>query len=247
MAADSFPRRIVKRFVGPLLDEDRYSYLQCAAKAWDIWRGAWSEPELDVVAHAVGEGDDVLDVGANFGLYSYHLSRRVGLRGRVWAFEPVPFTYKTLRRVGRVLRLSNVEIVPKGCSETNERVTMRVPLAPMGTLSAGMAYIGTRTHDHPGRETQVRWSATREFEADLVRLDDFLPKGLDVSFLKCDVEGAEPFVFRGARSLLDEHLPTIVCEINPFYLAGFNLQLGDLLDPLLQRGYALFRYDERAR
>jgi FkbM family methyltransferase len=244
MGANSLPRRIIKRVARPLLDENHYSYLQCVAKAWDIWRCSWYEPEIEVARAAVSRGDTVLDVGANFGLYAYHLSKAVGPVGRVYAFEPVPFTYKTLRRVVRVLRLDNVEIVPKGCAERNERITFSIPLAPAGTLSAGMAFIAGRTHDGPGKETQVRWTATREVEAEVVRLDDHLPALDDVSFLKCDVEGAETFVFRGATKLLDRHRPTLVIEINPFYLRGFGLALADLLDPLFDLGYSLYRYDE---
>jgi FkbM family methyltransferase len=238
---------MVKRVVGPLLDEDRYSYIQCAAKAWDIWRGTWSEPELDVARAAVRTGDVVLDVGANFGLYSYHLSRAVGPAGRVYAFEPVPFTNKTLRRVARVLSLDNVEVVAKGCSDTNERITFSVPLAPMGTLSAGMAFIGTRSHEHDGKETQVRWHATREFVGEVVRLDDFLPEQHDVSFFKIDIEGAEPMAFAGAMRLLERHRPTLVVEINPFYLRGFGKTLPDLIDPLFALDYRMYRYDDTRR
>ncbi len=247
MSANSLPRRIVKRVARRVLDEDKYSYIQCGAKAWDIWRGSWYEPELDIIPFAVKQGDVVIDVGANFGLYCYHLSRAVGVTGKVWAFEPVPFTHKTLKRVAGVFSLKNVEVVPKGCSERNERITFSVPLAPMGTMSAGMAFIGTRTHDHPGRETQVRWQATREVSGDVVRLDDYMPSVADISFLKCDVEGAEPFVFRGATRLLDKHLPTLVCEINPFYLAGFDMQLDDLLGPLYARGYESYRLDDATK
>jgi FkbM family methyltransferase len=247
MGANSLPRRLAKHALRPLLNEDRYSYVQCAAKAWDIWRGTWHEPEIEIIPHAVAAGDTVLDLGANFGLYCYHLSRAVGPTGKVWAFEPVPFTCTTCRRVLTVMRLENVELVPKGCADKNEDVIFSVPLAPMGTLSAGQAYIGTRDDDQPGKETQVRWTATREVKAAVVRLDDFLPPLADVSFLKIDVEGAETFAFRGATKLLDKHVPTIVCEINPFFFKGFGLTVDDLIQPLLARGYDLYHYDDNLR
>lgn len=247
MGANSIPRRIVKRLIGRVLDEDRYSYVQCAAKSLDIYTGSWSEPELDLVPYAVKEGDTVLDIGANFGLYSHHLSRAVGPRGKVYAFEPVPFTYKTLRRVARVLRLKNVEIVPKGCGSEAGTVTFQVPLSPAGTLSAGMAFIGSRTDDHAGRETQVRWTQTREIPAEIVVLDDFLPPLDDVTFVKIDVEGAEPFALRGAARLLDKHLPTVLIEINPWYLQGFGQSVDDLAKIFAERGYELYRFDDVTR
>lgn len=247
MAANSLPRRLAKRALRPLLSEDRYSYVQCVAKAWDIHRGSWYEPEIDLIEYAVRPGDTVLDLGANFGLYCYHLSRAVGPTGKVWAFEPVPFTFVTCRRVLRVLRLRNVDLVPEGCSDKNEDVVFSVPLAPMGTLSAGQAYVGTRDDDQPGKETQVRWTSTCNVTAHVIRLDDFLPKIDDVSFLKVDVEGAEVFALRGAERLLAKHVPTIVCEINPFFLRGFGVTLEDLLGPLHLLGYELHHYDDNLR
>jgi len=247
LGANSIPRRIVKRLIGRVLDEDRYSYVQCAAKSLDIVTGSWREPELDLLPYAVRPGDTVLDVGANFGLYSHHLSKAVGPKGKVFAFEPVPFTYKTLRRVARVLRLGNVEIVPKGCSNEAGTVTFQVPLSPAGTLSAGMAFIGSRTDDHDGREAQVRWTQTKEIPAELVVLDDFLPAIDDLPFVKIDVEGAEPFALRGAKKLIDRHLPTVLIEINPWYLQGFGQTVDDLWKPFADRGYELYRFDDRTR
>ena len=40
-----------------------------------------------------------------------------------------------------------------------------------------------------------------------------------IRFIKIDVEGAEPLVFRGARRLLEEDRPIVLCEINPQQIA----------------------------
>src|SRR5947208_12661461 len=95
----------------PLLNQGAYKYFQGLSKAWDIRSGSWSEPELDLIPFAVRPGETAVDVGANYGLYSFHLSKAVGPAGRVYAFEPVPFTYETLRLVSKALRLRNVEMV----------------------------------------------------------------------------------------------------------------------------------------
>jgi len=99
MGANSLARRLLKKVLFPFLDKRGYQLIQCVAKAWDIRTGSWSEPELDLIPFAVQKGESVLDIGANYGLYTYHLSRAVGPSGRVYAFEPVPFTTATLRLV----------------------------------------------------------------------------------------------------------------------------------------------------
>jgi FkbM family methyltransferase len=243
MGANSAARRVVKKLLYPVLNEHTYQYLQAASKAWDIRSGSWSEPELDLIRYAVEPGDTALDVGANFGVYSYHLSRRLGRAGRVYAFEPVPFTHQTLARVARLLRMRNVVVVPKGCSDRAGEITFSVPVQDSGALSAGIAYIGGRNDDREGKEGQVRWSSTRDVKGEVVALDEFLPPLERLSLVKMDIEGAEMFALRGAAKIFDRHLPTVIIEINPWYLGGFNVKLEDLTNFFFDRGYDLYHYD----
>lgn len=242
MGANSAARRLVKRLLYPVLNEHTYQYLQAASMAWDIRTGKWTEPELDLIAYAVAPGESALDIGANYGLYSYHLSRRTGPRGRVYAFEPVPFTHQTLRRVARLLRLRGVEIIPKGCSDRSGEITFTVPVQASGAVAAGLAYVGGRDDDREGKDEQVRWAATRDVRGEVVALDEFLPDIERLALIKCDIEGAELFAFRGAERLIDRHLPSVICEINPWYLEGFGVRLEELTGFFLEKGYGLYRY-----
>jgi len=56
--------------------------------------------------------------------------------------------------------------------------------------------------------------------------------GAEPDFIKCDVEGAEVEVFRGAQRLLAEKRPDILCEIH----SEENRRA--LLDELVRLGYA---------
>ena len=98
MAADSLPRRIAKRTLAPVLNETAYEVLQALAMTYDIWSGGLSEPELELIEYAVREGETAIDIGANYGLYSYYLSRAVGSDGHVYAFEPIPYTARVSER-----------------------------------------------------------------------------------------------------------------------------------------------------
>ena len=64
--------------------------------------------------------------------------------------------------------------------------------------------------------------------------------------LKADIEG-EPLAFKGAEKLIDRHSPTILCEINPWYLAGFGKRCEDLCDWLSAKGYQLHRLEPAQR
>jgi FkbM family methyltransferase len=242
MPANSAARRLLKQALFPILNGRAYQYVQGASKAWDTRAGNWSEPELDLIPFAVRKGDTVLDLGANFGMYAYHLSRAVGPTGRVYAFEPVPSTFSALRVATRLLRLRNVELIEKGCSETNGEITFTVPLQSSGALSAGQAYIGGRNDERAGKEGQVRWQGTQDVVCQVVALDDYLPPVEELSLIKCDIEGAELFAFRGAAQLIKKHRPSIICEINPWFLEGFGLELDDLTRFFLDQDYNLYHY-----
>ena len=243
MGANSLVRKLIKVVLFPVANENTYRYVQAASKAYDIRTGAWWEPEIEIVQRGLRKGETALDIGANYGIYAYHMSRAVGNTGKVYSFEPVPFTFETLKIVGRLLRFThNVELIDKGCSDENATISFAVPVQQSGAFAAGQAYIGKRNDDHSGRESQVRWATTKDVEAEVVRLDDFLPQHGDIPMIKIDIEGAELLCFKGAEKLIDKHLPTIICEINPWFLEGFGLETRDLTDFVEKKGYRLYAY-----
>lgn len=240
---NSSPRRAVKRLAAPLLGERAYSWLQALSIARDIRSGAFTEPEMALVAPAVRRGESVIDVGANLGMYLREMSRAVGPQGVVYAFEPIPFTCMTLRKIVGLGRLHNVRISATGCADRAGTATFQVPLQAAGALSTGQAHLGIRDDAHPGRAEQVRWTEAAAVAADVVMLDDVIPGGREVSLIKCDVEGAELLALRGAAQIIRRDQPTVICEINPWFLEGFGIGLGDLLGFFADQGYGCYRYD----
>lgn len=240
MSADSRLRRVVKSLLSRTLPESMYVVLRALVAARDITSGAWSEPELDLIGDALWPGETAIDVGAHFGLWSYHLSRRVGPAGRVFAFEPVPQTYAILRQTLRWLRCSNVVSHPFAVGAETDFIQMRVPRQGNGTPASGQACLASRHDARPGREIHVRSDIADTIEQAQTTLachDDEL-----VPFLKIDIEGAELGAFHGAASLLRASHPTIVCEINPWFLAGFQYTAHDVVAFLADFDYTLYRY-----
>jgi FkbM family methyltransferase len=243
MPANSALRRITKKVLqGFLSNSGGYKYFQAFSKAMDIRNGSWSEPELDLIPFAIKPGETALDLGANFGLYTYHLSRALQGSGQIYAFEPVPFTFATLRLVGKLLRFRNVKLIEKGCSDKADKIVFEVPVQNSGALAAGQAYIGGRHDDRDGKEKQVRWTGTTEVTCEVVSLDEFLPEVGDLSLIKCDIEGAELLAFRGARQMIANNLPSVICEINPWFLEGFGIRLEDLTGFFFDLGFRLYHY-----
>jgi FkbM family methyltransferase len=246
LGANSAVRKLAKTLLYPLTNEKTYKYVQAASKALDIRKGNWSEPELDLVKIGLREGETALDIGANFGIYAHFMSKAVGRSGKVYSFEPVPFTFKTLEIVAKLLGFShNTELIEKGCSNENGTIKFSVPLQESGAFSTGQAYIGGRNDEREGKEKQVHWEGTKEVAAAIVRLDDFLPEIKELPMIKADIEGAELLCFRGAEKLISKHLPTVICEINPWFLEGFNIKLEELTGFFFEKGYKLYFYTEK--
>ena len=238
-------RRATKRVLAPLLNERAYSYIQAVSMARDIRSGALTEPEVELIPSLVNPGDSVLDIGANYGMWVYPLSRAVGADGRVWAFEPIPFTVSTLRKVTALLRLKNVEIVPKGCASETGKIAFDVPVQNNGAISGGQAHFASRNDARPGREQHARWHDSQEVTCEVVAIDEVVPEAAPVSLIKLDIEGAELLALRGCDRLLTRNRPTIVCEINPWFLEGLGLHVSDMSGFLSAKGYGIYRWNNR--
>jgi FkbM family methyltransferase len=204
--------------------------------AWDIRTRAWYEPELDLISKAVWGGDQAVDIGANFGLYSYHLGRAAAPGGSVYAFEPIPWTCAIFTKVAHVLSMHNVRLIRKGCSNSEGHVRFRAPLQKHGVISAGLAHLAAP------EEPNADQAQFREFESDVVTLDSFLEQFERLTFIKCDVEGAEALVFEGAVRVLETHQPTVVCEVVEGRLEAFGTTTDKFSALFRSFGYDIYRY-----
>jgi FkbM family methyltransferase len=230
--------------LAPLLNESFYSRVQAVAKAKDIKDRSWWEPELELVDKVLREGDSAIDVGANYGLWAYHMSRAVGRTGKVYSFEPIPFTAKTFRRVARRLGFAfNTELREVGCGERSGEVEFVVPVVDSGAISAGLAHMG-RDDERSGKEKHFRFNRTTNIRCRVVTIDEQLKHIERLQLIKCDIEGADLFAMRGALRTLERHKPLVVFEVNPWFLEGFGLKVTDITGFFEGLGYECFHYDD---
>jgi FkbM family methyltransferase len=138
-------------------------------------------------------GDVVFDLGANIGTESLMLSKIVGDKGKVFAFEPV--TFDILRHNIEINNIKNVEIVPAAVSNVPGHTEIEIRDRLLGS-------------------TIVRGSGRKQ-QSSLVRvvpvttIDDFCAyhKIQRVDFVKMNVEGAEEAVLLGAMKTVKQSYP----------------------------------------
>ncbi len=165
-----------------------------------------SEPELAVIKDLVLPGQSVLDVGANFGLYTKFLSEAAGPEGHVYAFEPTFDMFRVLRNNIEALQLLNTNVFQMACSDSVAELDFYIPKRSDGTLNY---YEASLERDTIAGDFEIcRVPATC--------LDRFCAAHVigNVDFMKIDVEGHEIAVLEGAEEILTKHRPKIFIEVN---------------------------------
>jgi FkbM family methyltransferase len=160
------------------------------------------EPEtFRFLRRACRPGETILDIGAHIGLFAVVIGRLVGPTGRVFAFEPTPGTRRVLERTVRLNGCEAwVEVRPEAVSGARGRAEFH-DTEDLGSNANSL--VATRRH-------------SSSIPVDTIRVDDFVAeRGLTVSCLKIDVEGAELGVLEGARATLRRDRPAMSLALHP--------------------------------
>ena len=196
--------------------------------------GEYEKVLTDTVGKLLREGDVCLDVGANFGWYSTVFRQKCGASGAVHAFEPIPATFRELRRSRELMGSpENVYLNNIALGDHHERITLNL----FGGLGSGRASISAQGR---GDATQV--------ECEMITLDSYLEKENigDVNFVKVDVEGAELMFLKGAENLFKQKIPPMwLIEMSLITSRDCGYLPGDLIDFLRARAdYDFYAVDE---
>ena len=190
-----------------------------------------------LLGRLAGPGQTWLDVGANVGVFTLLLGKRVGAGGRVVAYEPNPRMGDLLRRSIDDNGMGHVDLRRAAVGAEAGAATLNVPADP------------ERAPGGSGRASLVgldNVSDTVGVEVPVVRLDDDLPADLDVDGMKIDVEGFELSAFRGMARRLRERPPaTILFEATRMATALATPE--ELISHLSDYGYACYGVTTRRR
>lgn len=195
-AADLLGARAVRIRRGPAAG----TRIVAPLRLWPSYaRGAY-EPHVQAALWTrLAPGGVALDVGGFLGCHGLVMAKRVGREGQVHVFEPVPLHAARLRRTAALNPALGISIVE----------------AAVGAAD-GVAAL------HPQRNPAMTFvtageTGGRRPEAEMIRLDSWvsgLPELPPVDLIKIDVEGHELAVLRGARRLIDQWRPHLVCEVH---------------------------------
>ncbi len=199
-----------------VIGEKPTAYIQALRFVYIQYAKQKADPETALLSAFLCKGDTAVDVGANGADWTTHLHRAVGGNGTVYAFEADPYYALATGIAVKLMGLKGVRLFPFGLSDSNEEVTLRVTDAD-GSRLAGLSHI------EKGGEKNGRGLKTIHLKP-LDSLVREFPALATAKVIKCDVEGYELFVFRGAVEILSQARPVVILEIGNFEEQGYTAQ-----------------------
>lgn len=151
------------------------------------------EKEFCLLESFISPGAKVVDIGANVGHYTLLLSRLVGEKGRVIAFEPIPKTFGFLTNNVSVSGIGNVTLINGAVGGSTEEVSFTVPKDNL---------------------YQSHISSDGEIQSMVFSLKYFLPQSWKVEFLKIDAEGCDEEIIKNSIEIINSYRPYVMAELS---------------------------------
>ncbi|WP_165923280.1 FkbM family methyltransferase [Bosea sp. BK604] len=212
----SFQAPAAKPFEAPVVYQpawsDPMSEAHAAASSFPIpkfWEPNFWEAMVQIALRDYCRpGDIAFDVGANAGALAAIMSRHVGPRGTVCAFEASP----------RIIDKTHYNLVQAGCSN----VSLYYRAVYHTSHEIVTLYPGDHLNDSIYNNLGAEGGAS--YRVETLALDDFVTAtGLMPRIIKMDIEGAELDALKGAKRILAEGKPILILEQSPNDMACHEL------------------------
>lgn len=192
------------------------------------------EPELcQAILNHVKVGWTCMDVGGNIGYITLLMAHKVGCKGMVYSFEPLPNNFSVLQENTSLNSLnSNVRCECLALSDKSgtEKFQFRSE-----AFTGGGSLVAS---DPAGVNSEVV-----TIDVNTVSGDEYLAQQnppSTINFIKIDVEGAEGLVLAGLQNTLSTNHPIILLETH-FFEGSTVTQALHILSEL---GYKLTKIDD---
>ncbi|MFB2833814.1 FkbM family methyltransferase [Floridanema evergladense] len=192
-----------------------------------IWiMGIYDLGLSELIWRLLEPGELAIDVGANIGYITSLMAQKVGQKGKVLSFEPLPKIYEELSENisywQNQLGWHQITINQKALSNQSGQGILYLPRDFNENR-------GTASLSNPEKDV------LETCPVDLVKLDEIIPENEHIGLIKIDVEGHELEVLQGADRLIsNQQIRDIVFEEHRAYPSPVTQFLED-------RGYSIFR------
>jgi FkbM family methyltransferase len=145
-------------------------------------------------------------------------------KGTHFAFEPLPDYYEELKTNFS----SKATIFPFALANEMGQTTFHyVKNAP--------AYSGIQKRKYAVEEPEIE-----KIHVEVKKLDEVIPEGVQIDFIKIDVEGGEFDVMRGGEKLLNKYKPLLIFEFGKGASDFYNVKPIEIFEFLSKVGYSVY-------
>lgn len=165
------------------------------------------------------------DIGANIGWYTI-IFNKLFPELAIHAFEPIQTTFEQMLANLALNNCGEINVNNFGLADQNRQAEFYVSPSLLAASSLADTF---KTDDKIKIPGEIR------------RLDDYCV-GTRVSpdFIKCDVEGAEMLVFKGAQKILEECKPLVMCELLRKWAKCFGYHPNEVIAFFTDKQYSCF-------
>ena len=174
----------------------------------DICRFGFIEPSVArSIVKFVSKNDVVIDIGAHFGFFTLLMADLVGPNGQVHSFEPIPSTYKVLKKNADAF--DNIHINKKAIWRMNEQLYLN---------DYGLNDSAFNSYREPRGINKIN---VNKVKVNAIKLDEYIKNTkINPKFIKIDAESTEFEVLLGMDFILKNIKPIICIEIGDLGVAG---------------------------
>lgn len=184
----------------------------------------------EIVFDLVKGGSDIIDVGANVGLYTVLTAKAIARDSRVLALEPIPSAFKLLKEN---ITINNVQkkVIALNCAIAEKKKS-----AKMNYLPSFEEYSRIGNKVHP----KIAGKKIKSINVNCETIDGLVEKyKLNPCFIKIDTEGFDYFVLKSAAKTIKKFRPIVACEFVPETQSDYKIKPSDIIDFFEKNSYKI--------
>jgi FkbM family methyltransferase len=192
--------------------------------------GGYEAEELQMQKDLIDPGFTILDIGGNYGWYAIHMAKCFPT-STIYSFEPIPNTFDYLVKNLSLNEIKNVSAQLLGLSDSEGSFVFYYD--PSLSVNASLKNL-TDKESVEGVNCKVStldiWSANKA----------------KIDFIKCDVEGAELLVFKGAIETIKRDKPIVFSEMLRKWTSKFDYHPNEIIHLFKSLGYSPYVISDRS-
>lgn len=193
---------------------------------FDMITNLWEPGVTQLFERMIKPGMTIVDAGAHIGYFTLLAAKKVGLSGKVYAFEPDPSNYDLLVRNITLNGYQNVTPVQKAICNSQ------------GTAKF---FLHSDSVAH-SLHFKTQGKAKTTIAVETTTLDRFFEERdwPSINFVKLDIEGAELSALEGMTKLIERNdIFYLILEFVPHILQSAGVNPFELLEKLREMGFTI--------